>query len=402
MTRRNGVAWAAAVLRAVLAFAVFATLAVLYVAISGRTNRPSPWWVLAATIVVVVVLWVCQSPVERLASRIVHRDRADAEATMDALLRSMTEALPVDEVVVRLAEAAGRNRQRAEVRVWLADGSSWGQAWSAAPGVVDQATYRVDVRHGGDRVGEIEVAAGAQPLTPFDRRLLDELAVPAGVALSTVRLTVDLRRREEELTALSEALAASTDRLRWAGAEQRRRLRGEVEREVTPHLTSALDELAGDRPDPATVRREASTALDELRTLARGIHPPRLAEDGLAASLDGWMERHDRGVSITGHIERPLPEELLRAAYFCVVTLLGTLDDSGAEALTLALDDHAVGVELQIAGRMAIASPPDPDVVQLARDRLEAFGGSLAISSSEPVMTFTARLPRDPATEPLR
>jgi hypothetical protein len=314
---------------------------------------------------------------------------------MDALLRSMTETLPVDEVVVRLAEAAGRNRQRAEVRVWLADGSSWGRAWSAAPDADSgTATYRVDVRRGEDRVGEIAVAAGTRPLTSFDRRLLDDLAGPAGVALSTVRLSVDLRRREEELIALGELLEQSTERLRLAGAEQRRWLRAEVDRQVVPHLDAATNEITSDRPDPATVRHEASVALDELRTLARGLHPPRLAEDGLVSSLGGWMERYDRNVSITGVIERPLPDELLRAAYFCVVTLLGTLDASGADGLTLALDDDEARLELRIGGRMAGPGTPDPGLVQLVRDRLEAFDGALATSESGQIVTFTAQLPR--------
>jgi hypothetical protein len=392
------VAWTAAVLRGLLALALFASLALGYRALSGRTDRPPSLGVLAATIVVAVALWLVQEPIERLANRVVHRERADAAASMDALLRSMADALPVDEVVVRLAEAAGRNRQRAEVRVWLADGSSWGQAWPSGQ-VADPVSYRVDVRHGADRVGEIEIAAGAEPLTPFDRRLLDELAAPAGVALSTVRLTVDLRRREAELIELGETLVASTARLREARAEQRHRLRIEVEQRVSPHLASAIDGLAGDRADPVIVRHEASRALDELRALARGIHPPRLPEDGLIASLDGWMERHDRRVRINGEVGEPLPEQVLRAAYFCVVTLLGALADAGAEALELGLPDDDDVLQLRVGGRLVTSNQPDPSVVQLARDRLEAFDGSLTSSWTHDMMTFTARLPRTPKPE---
>ncbi|GAA3617299.1 sensor histidine kinase [Microlunatus ginsengisoli] len=392
------VGWTAGVLRGLLALVLFAILALGYRAATGRTDRP-PWWgVLAATVVVAVVLWLVQEPVERLANRVVHRQRADAEASMDALLRSMADALPVDEVVVRLAEAAGRNRQRAEVRVWLADGSSWGQAWPSGQ-TADTVAYRVDVRHGEDRVGEIEIAAGAEPLTPFDRRLLDELAAPAGVALSTVRLTVDLRRREAELMQLGEALAASTTRLREARAEQRHRLRAEVEHRVSPHLVAATDELAADRPDPAIVRQEASRALDELRVLARGIHPPRLSEDGLVASLDGWMERHDRLLRITGAAGEAVPDQVLRAAYFCVVTLLDTLVDAGAEELQLGLSDDDAVLQLQVGGRIAAPAQPDPSAVRLVRDRLEAFDGSLTSSLTHDMMTFTVRLPRTPNPE---
>jgi signal transduction histidine kinase len=385
-----------ALLRGALALLLFGVAAVGYVVASGRTDRPPVWWVVGVTVVVAIVLWWLEVTLERIANRLVHRERADVEARMDHLLQSMSEALPVDDVVVRLAELAGRNRQRAEVRVWLADGTSWGQAWPAqAPQV--EAAYRVDVRHRGDRVGEIEIAAGAEPLTPLDRRLLDELAAPAGVALSTVRLTVDLRRREAQLTDLTRALAASSDRLRGARVEQQRRMRSEVDRRVLPHVRAARARLTeAGQPDTAAARREASAALDELRTLARGIHPPRLAEDGLVASLDGWMERWGRRVTITGDVVDALSEPVLRVAYFCVVTLLDALAEADAERLALSIADDGDSVQLQICGRVRPTTTPEQATVQLAQDRLEAFDGTLTVSWAEDTVSYAARLQRDP------
>lgn len=400
MRPRDRVAMLTVVLRGVLALLLFGVAAVGYLVVFGRTGRPPVWWVVGATVIVAIVLWWAEVALERMANRLVHRERADAEARMDHLLRSMSEALPVDDVVVRLAELAGRNRQRAEVKVWLADGTSWGQAWPAqAPQV--EAAYRVDVRHRGDRVGEIEIAAGAAPLTPLDRRLLDELAGPAGVALSTVRLTVDLRRREAQLTDLTQALAASSDRLRGARVEQQRRMRAEVDRRVLPHVRAAVARLADDgQPDPFAARREASAALDELRTLARGIHPPRLAEDGLVASLNGWMERWGRRVTITGEVVDSLSEPLLRVVYFCVVTLLDALAEVDAGQLELCIVDDGDRLELQIGGRLLRPAAPEQATVQLARDRVEAFDGTLTSSWTEDTVTYTARLQRDPIPAP--
>ena len=119
----------ATLIRGLLALLLFGVAAVGYLFVTGRAGRPPLWWIVLVTVVVAVVLWWTQPAVERIANRLVHRERADTEAKMDDLLRSMSEALPVDDVVVRLAEVAGRNRQRAEVRVWLADGTSWGEAW---------------------------------------------------------------------------------------------------------------------------------------------------------------------------------------------------------------------------------------------------------------------------------
>ncbi len=389
----------ATLIRGLLALLLFGAAAVGYLFVTSRTGRPPLWWIVLVTVVVAVVLWWTQPAVERIANRLVHRQRADTEARMDDLLRSMSEALPVDDVVVRLAEVAGRNRQRAEVRVWLADGTSWGEAWPAqAPPL--EAAYRVDVRHRGDRVGEIEIATGAAPLTPVDRRLLDNLAGPAGVALSTVRLTVDLRRREAQLTDLNRALTASGDRLRGARLQQQRLMRAEVDRRVLPHLDAAAAQLSDTaQPDPSTARQEASRALDELRTLARGLHPPRLLEDGMVASLDGWMERRQRLVKIAGTPVQSLSESLLRVVYFCVVIILDTLAQAD-EPLELCIADDGDILELRIVGRPPHSATSDQTAVQIARDRLEAFDGTLTSSWTDETVTYTARLQRNPSPTP--
>jgi hypothetical protein len=213
--------------------------------------------------------------------------------------------------------------------------------------------------------------------------------------LSTVRLTVDLRRREVQLTELNTALTASSDRLRAARVEQQQRMRAQVDQRVTPHLRAAIACLQeGGQPDVSRVRQEAGRALDELRMLARGLHPPRLLEDGLIAALDGWMEQRARPVMITGIPADGLAEAELRVAYFCAVTLLDALADADAQQLELTVGDDGRLLELCIRGRPPQSSVPDHTTVQLARDRLEAFDGTLTSSWSHDTVTFTARLPR--------
>ena len=107
---------------------------------------------------------------------------------------------PVDEVVPALAETAGRTMHstRAEVRLLMSDGDSWSQVWPQRA-VADGSQMTVGVRHGGTDVGEIEVDVADPDESDRDRGLLDDLARPAGLALSTVRLTVELRRRAADL-----------------------------------------------------------------------------------------------------------------------------------------------------------------------------------------------------------
>ncbi len=116
------------------------------------------------------------------------------------------------------------------------------------------ASVTVGVAHDGTDVGEIEVHVDPAQTSAFDRRLLNDLAGPAGIALSTVRLTRDLRRRRSELAALAEALAASRDRLLTARRDEQRRLRGEVQDRVVSHIESALALVdRGDLPAPPAI-----------------------------------------------------------------------------------------------------------------------------------------------------
>jgi hypothetical protein len=158
-----------------------------------QVASPARWplWVaVTATVLVAGLLSLTSRPITILADRLSFGERADSQRLMRELLARMSDTLPVDEVVPRLAEAAGRtaHSDRAEVRVWLPGGEEWSQV-SPSPIRPRTDSLTIGVRHAGDALGEIEVAMNRAEQSPFDRRLLEELAGPAGLALSTVRLT---------------------------------------------------------------------------------------------------------------------------------------------------------------------------------------------------------------------
>src|SRR5439155_3937696 len=97
-------------------------------------------------------------------------------------------------------------------------------------------------------------------------------------------------------------------------------------------LAVQLDELAA----------ETTSALDELRELARGIHPAILSEGGLHSALKALARRCAVPVELDIRLDRRLPEPIETAAYYLV-----------AEAVTNAAK-HAgaptIHVELGIAG----------------------------------------------------
>ena len=113
----------------------------------------------------------------------------------------------------------------------------------------------------------------------------------------------ELHRLNAELHARLEELAASRARIVAAGDVERKRLErnlhdGAQQRLVALALSlrlalAKLDSGPGGRPRVARRRRgrRLGLALDELRELARGIHPAVLSDQGLRAAVEGLAAR---------------------------------------------------------------------------------------------------------------
>ena len=368
---------AVALLRFAVALACYSAGAIGYRHGLGWTGQPGIGEVVLTTAVVALVLWVVDEPLGRLADRLAFGAGASGQRVVRGLLHRMASTLPVDEVVPRLAEAAGRTvgGSRAEVRVMLADGQHWSQVWppAAAPA---GSSVTVDVRHGGDSVGEIEVDGSAGPT---ERRLLDELAAPAGLALSTVRLTVELRQRIAELDRLNAALRASRERMLTARQDEQRRLEREVDDHVMRHVDVVSRALAGsDGPLLSEAAAHCEQALDELRVIARGIFPPRLSDAGLIVSLEGWLERAKLHADLEAGSDLARlhgQADLEACLYFCAVTALDALALGGRTGLSVRVHESDTELVLRVAGHGD--GRVNPDAVAAVRDRIEAFDGTL-------------------------
>src|SRR5207245_7203878 len=71
-----------------------------------------------------------------------------------------------------------------------------------------------------------------------------------------------------------------------------------------------------------TLQSQATEALDDLRDLARGIYPPLLADQGLAAALSAQARKAPLPVTVeTRGISRYSPEQEA-AVYFCILEAL--------------------------------------------------------------------------------
>ncbi len=200
-------------------------------------------------------------------------------------------------------------------------------------------------------------------------------------------------RLDAELEARLVELQESRARIIEAGITARRKLERDLHDGAQQRLVGvALDlRLARSRleenPDQAAAvldeaQAELARATEELRELARGIHPAVLSDRGLTAAVDALASRAPLPVDVDASLDRRLPDPVEAAAYFVV-----------AEALTNvarhAAADHAeIGIR-QENGRLLVEVRDDGEGgadlngsgLRGLSDRVAALDGLLDIDS---------------------
>jgi PAS domain S-box-containing protein len=204
----------------------------------------------------------------------------------------------------------------------------------------------------------------------------------------------EVHRLNAELQARLEDLAASRARIVAAGDVERRRLErnlhdGAQQRLVALSLALRLA-LARLDADPAAARAilagagdELALALDELRELARGLHPAVLTDRGLPAAVDALAARSPVPVEIAEVPGERLPEPVEAAAYYLIAEALTNVAKyAGASAVgvRVAARDGRVLVEVSDDGAGG-ADPAAGTGLRGLADRVEALGGTLEVTS---------------------
>jgi PAS domain S-box-containing protein len=193
-----------------------------------------------------------------------------------------------------------------------------------------------------------------------------------------------------------EDLAASRARIVTAGDVERRRLErnlhdGAQQRLVTLALSLRLA-LAKLDSDPALARdrlaeaaEELTLALQELRELARGLHPAVLTDHGLRAAVEMLADRAPLPVEIEETPDERLPEPVEAAAYFLIaeaLTNVAKYAHASAARITVTAGRSSLVVEVSDDG-VGGADPATGSGLRGLADRVEALGGSLEVSSPD-------------------
>ncbi|GGM99712.1 signal transduction histidine kinase [Actinoplanes campanulatus] len=209
----------------------------------------------------------------------------------------------------------------------------------------------------------------------------------------TARLFLAPTRAAELRLRVSQLTVTRADTVDAQAAELRRIERdlhdGAQARLVSLGMTIGLAEEIIDA-DPATARKllaeareNSTTALHELRHLVRGIHPPVLAERGLAGAVRALAMACAIPATVTASLPGRLDTPVESAAYFAVAEALANATrHSGAGNAAVELWHTGDLLLLRVSDDGRGGADPDRGTgLRGIERRLAAFDGTMSLSS---------------------
>ena len=379
---------------AALITAIYVIVVVVIGAFIGVTEGVS----LLATAVVAVAFQPIRRRAQQIANRLVYGERATPYEVLSRFSEHVGETYSGEDILVRMARLLAEGTGATSAVVWLRVGdevrpvASWptnGAIASAIPfmadepPVVDGATASIPVRHQRELLGLLTVTKPPnESLSPVEEKLVTDLAGQAGLVLANFKLIEDLRASRQRLVAAQDAERRRLERNLHDGAQQqlvalavRLRLARTTASKDLAEADRMLEQLEGDVTD----------VLENLRELARGVYPPLLADQGLAAAIEAQARRSPVPVRVEADGIGRYPQELETAVYFCTLEALqnaakyaqanevavSLLEDHGE--LVLSIRDDGVGFD-RAATQLGAG-------LQNMADRLAALGGTLTVRS---------------------
>jgi signal transduction histidine kinase len=364
------------------------------------------------------------------ATRFVYGAKEAPDETLRTFGSRLTRAIPMDELLLQLAESLRKtmlltsaevytgtgdvlellaavpdtgprsvvvtDRERAVVARAGVSGNAWAAVW--LPGVLDgraQVQVRVaPVSHAGELLGLIiaERPATAEAFSEEDDRVLTELARQVGLAVHNARLDTALQTTLDELRKQADELRQSRARIVASGDAERRRVERNLHDGAQQHLVAMAvnlrltRDIVADDPEAAgemldQLADDVKNTIQELRELAHGIYPPLLADSGLGEALRAAANRSPLAVTVAAdEIGRYTPD-IEAATYFCCLEALQNAAKHAPQAhVEVRVWEESGGLLFSVTddgpGFDAAAARKGHGFVNMA-DRLGAIGGTV-------------------------
>jgi signal transduction histidine kinase len=354
---------------------------------------------LLATALIALLVQPLRERLQRGVNRLMYGERDEPYAVLARLGQRLEATLASGAVLPTIVETVAQALKLPYAAIAVPGN---GAPTVIAYGTPVPAPLTLPLIYGTETVGQFLFAprTPGETISPADRRLLDDLARQAGIAVHALRLTRDLQQSRQRLVTTRE--------------EERRRLRRDLHDGLGPMLAGftlkvaairnllARDQAAADAL-LTELGAEIEAAVGDIRRLVYDLRPPALDELGLVGAIRARAIQYS--ANTTGGLQvrvevpsdlPPLPAAVEVAAYriaeealanvvrhaqarTCVVRL--SLDD----ALRLEICDDGIG--LPTARHMGVG-------LLSLHERAAELGGSCVV---EPVPTdgtrVRARLP---------
>jgi two-component system, NarL family, sensor kinase len=372
---------------AVLTAGVIVTYVVVVAAVGGllgsRADLVGP---LIATGLVAVAFQPARELLQRLAARVVFGDQADPYASLAGLGRRLEAALEPHAVLPAVVETVAASLRLPYVAIELAEAGELREA--AAYGDPTGWSTALLLTHQGETIGRLVLGqrSAAETLSGRERRLLEDLARQAGIAVHVVRLTTALQRSREQLVVARE--------------EERHRLHRDLHDGLGPSLaamTLQLDVLRRRIPPEAeearaladAIKADLQAAIPEIRRLIDGLRPPALDELGLLAAvreqvlaLNGRAAESGLEVTVTADGELPPLGAATAVAAYRIATeaVTNTLRHAAARHCNVRVAcNGALEIDVEDDGRGIPEGTPPGVGLQSMRDRAAELGGYCSV-----------------------
>ena len=245
---------------------------------------------LLATGLVAVLFQPLRARLQRGVNRLMYGERADPYAVLSRLASRLDATLAPESILPTIVETVAQALKLPYAALALKQGNAF--SITASYGLPQDKPFILPLIYHSETIGQLLLAprAPGDSFTAADRRLLEDIARQAGVAVHAVRITADLQRSRERLVTARE--------------EERRRLRRDLHDGLGATL-AALHLQAGairtlmrhdlDAADAEVLdlQSEIRLAVADIRRLVYALRPPTLDELGLVGAIWQYAAQYD-------------------------------------------------------------------------------------------------------------
>ncbi len=336
-----------------------------------------------AAAVLAIAFQPARERARKVADRLVYGKRATPYEVLADFSSRVGDAYDADDVLPRMAQVLAKGTGASSATVWLRVDADLHPIATFPADEPPGRDHAVAVVHQGVELGELSVTMPpSDPIDPAKEKLMGDLAAQAGLVLRNVRLIEELRASRQRLVAAQDDERRKIERNLHDGVQQQL---------VALNVQLGLLSRTADR-DPSKVpamaeqlQGRATEALEDLRDLARGIYPPLLADQGLAAALEAQARKAAVPTTVTSDGVGRYDQAVESAIYFCSLEALNNVAkyaQADRATIELAQDDEHLRFAVHDDGAgFNTATTSYGTGLQGMADRLDAVGGSITVKS---------------------